>query len=603
MKIFDGNEIKEKKKVKATRSVKLIKKPSKKNNSKSNNNLIKGQNDKPREYPKTHGLKILPIGGLKEIGKNMTLFEYEDDILILDCGMSFPDEGMHGIDVVIPDFSYVLENKKKIKGIIFTHGHEDHIGAVPYLFKQASFPLYATHLTKGLIENKFVEHGIKKEITPIKVGQKVRVGKFVIDPIRITHSIADSLCFEIKTPEHTVFHTGDFKIDYTPIDGEPIDLAKLAMLGAKGVDILLADSTNATRSGFTDSEQKVGQTMERIFRSSKNSRMIIATFASNVHRVQKIIDNAVLFKRKVAISGRSMVNVASIAQKLGYLKVPEGIIIELNEIHNFPKNKVVIITTGSQGEPMSALARMANSEHRDIEIENGDVVVLSSTPVPGNEKAVSGVVDKLFEKGANVIYSDIADIHVSGHACQEELKLMHSLIKPKHFIPVHGEYRHLKAHAELAESLGLKKDKIHIIDNGDALVYNKGKVHIYKDYASAEDIYVDGLGIGDVGNIVIKERQKLATSGLILVAITFDKKTKKILAGPNLMSKGFIYVKENEELMNDMRREAKKLVPLLYDPSNEDLSALKDNIIRKLGSYIYTRTKRNPVIIPVFMHS
>ena len=486
-------------------------------------------------------LKVIPIGGLNEIGKNMTLLECDGQILIVDCGLSFPEDEMYGIDIVIPDFTYLIENSEKIVGMVITHGHEDHIGAIPYLLKKLKLPIYGTRLTLGLVENKLKEHRIKGDLRTIEAGDKIKLGCFDIETIRTTHSIADAICLAIDTPAGMVFHSGDFKIDYTPVDGEPIDFCRLAELGKRGVTLMLCDSTNALRPGFTASEKVVGETIENIFRTAK-TRIIIATFSSNVHRVQKIIENAVKVGRKVAISGRSMENVVALAIELGYLNIPEGTLVDLKMIRNIPDDKLVIITTGSQGEPMSALSRIAAGEHRSVKLKKGDMVVLSSTPVPGNEKTVSNVVNKLFEKGAEVIYSDIADIHVSGHACQEELKLLHSLIKPKFFMPVHGEYRHLIRHARLAEGLGMKKENIFILENGDILDVTKRSAHMLKEKAEADAILVDGLGVGDVGNIVLRDRKMLSESGLIIVVAAIEKESQTVVSGPDIISRGFVYV-------------------------------------------------------------
>ncbi len=475
-----------------------------------------------RQMKRADNLKVIPIGGLNEIGKNLTVLEYKDQILVIDCGMSFPEDEMYGIDVVIPDYSYLVKNASKIVGVVITHGHEDHIGGVPYLLKQINVPIYGTRLPLGLIENKLKEHGLRANLKTIKAGDKLRLGDFKVEVIRTTHSIADAVCLYIQTPAATLFHTGDFKIDYTPVDGEPIDLAKFAEIGRKGVDLMLADSTNALRPGFTASEKVVGKTLDGIFREAKN-RIIIATFSSNVHRVQKIIELAAKYGRKFAVSGRSMENVVALAIELGYLKIPAGTYVELNKTKNIPDDQLVIITTGSQGEPMSALSRMANNEHKGVKLKKGDMVILSSTPVPGNEKAVSGVVNKLFEKEVEVIYNDIADTHVSGHACQEELKLIHALIKPRFFMPVHGEYRHLVKHAQIAESLGMKKDRIFILSNGDQLTVDKRNAVKFQNVVSADDILVDGLGIGDVGNIVLRDRKLLSESGLIIAVAAIDR--------------------------------------------------------------------------------
>ena len=461
-------------------------------------------------------LKVIPIGGLNEIGKNLTLLEYDDQILIIDCGMSFPESEMYGIDIVIPDFSYLIENQHKLVGMVITHGHEDHIGAIPYLLRYVKVPIYGTRLTLGLVENKLKEHQVIADLRTIKAGDTINLGDFKVETIRITHSIADALCLAIETPVGTVFHSGDFKIDYTPVDGEPIDLFKLAEVGKKGVKLMLCDSTNAIKPGFTASERNVGETLEKIFKRAK-TRIIIATFSSNVHRVQMIIENAVKVGRKVAISGRSMENVVALATELGYLNIPEGTIVDLKMTKNIPDDQLVIITTGSQGEPMSALSRIASGEHRAVKLKPGDMVIFSSTPIPGNEKTVFNVVNKLFEKGAEVIYSDIADIHVSGHAQREELKLLHSLIKPEYFMPVHGEYRHLIEHANLAEGLGMDMENIFIIENGDVLCIGTDSATVQENMVPAEAVLVDGYGVGDVGNIVLRDRKLLSESGLLLL--------------------------------------------------------------------------------------
>lgn len=545
-------------------------------------------------------LKVIPIGGLNEIGKNMTVLECNDQILIIDCGLSFPEDEMYGIDIVIPDFAYLMENSEKIVGMVITHGHEDHIGAIPYLLKKLKLPIYGTRLTLGLVENKLKEHRIVGDLRTIEAGGKIKLGCFNIETIRTTHSIADAICLAIDTPAGVVFHSGDFKIDYTPIDGEPIDFCRLAELGKKGVTLMLCDSTNALRQGFTSSERVVGETIENIFRTAK-TRIIIATFSSNVHRVQKIIESAVKVGRKVAISGRSMENVVALAIELGYLNIPDGTLVDLKMIKNIPDDKLVIITTGSQGEPMSALSRIASGEHRSVKLKKGDMVVLSSTPVPGNEKTVSNVVNKLFEKGAEVIYSDIADIHVSGHACQEELKLLHSLIKPKFFMPVHGEYRHLIRHAQLAEGLGMKKENIFILDNGDILEISKRSGHILKEKVDAEAILVDGLGVGDVGNIVLRDRKMLSESGLIIVVAAIEKESQIVVSGPDVISRGFVYVRENESLMEEARKVAEKALEKCQNKNIRDWNNMKSQVRDSLGSYIYDRTKRNPIILPIFL--
>lgn len=545
-------------------------------------------------------VKVIPIGGLNEIGKNMTLLEYNNDIMIIDCGLSFPEDEMFGIDIVIPDFSYLIKNSHKVKGMILTHGHEDHIGAIPYLLKQLNLPIYGTRLTLGLVENKLKEHGIKGNLNTIKAGQSVKIGEFNIQTIRTTHSIADSIALAINTPAGVIFHTGDFKIDYTPVDGEPIDFHKLAEIGHKGVLLLLADSTNAERKGYTASERTVGVALENIFRGSE-ARILIATFSSNVHRVQRIIDTAVMFGRKVAISGRSMINVVNLAIELGYLKVPANVLVDINKTKNIPDKELVIITTGSQGEPMSALARMASADHKAVQIKKGDMVILSSSPVPGNEKTVSNVVNKLFEKGADVIYSDIADIHVSGHACAEELKLLHSLIKPKFFMPVHGEYRHLRRHALIAEDLGMPKEKIYILENGQVLNLTKNNVVKAKEEVSSSNVLVDGLGVGDVGNIVLRDRKLLSESGLIIVVAAIEKSTGMICSGPDIISRGFVYVRENEDLIDSARKAVSLRLDQCYEDGIRDWAALKNAVRDELKNFIYEKTKRNPVILPIFM--
>lgn len=549
---------------------------------------------------KDPSLKVIPIGGLNEIGKNMTLLEYKDQILIIDCGMTFPEDEMYGIDIVIPDFSYVIENRDKLVGMVITHGHEDHIGAIPYLLKNVKLPIYGTRLTLGLVENKLKEHQVIGDLRTIKAGDKIQLGDFKVETIRTTHSIADSLCLAIDTPAGVIFHSGDFKIDYTPIDGEPIDFSKLAEIGKKGVTLMLCDSTNAVRPGFTSSERVVGKTIENIFRNAK-TRIIIATFSSNVHRVQKIIENAIKVGRKVAISGRSMENVVALAIELGYLDIPAGTIVDLKMTKNIPDDKLVIITTGSQGEPMSALSRIASGEHKSVKLKKGDMVILSSTPVPGNEKTVSNVVNKLFEKGAEVIYSDIADIHVSGHACQEELKLIHSLIKPKFFMPVHGEYRHLIQHSRLAESLGMKGENIFVLENGNILNVSRSKAYKEEQKVEADAILVDGLGVGDVGNIVLRDRKLLSESGLIIVVAAIDKESRMVVSGPDIISRGFVYVRENERLMEEARQVACEAIEKCQKKNIKDWNTMKSKLKDSLGSYIYQTTKRDPIILPIFL--
>lgn len=541
-------------------------------------------------------LKIYPIGGLNEIGKNMTVLEYKDQLLIIDCGMSFPEGDMYGIDVVIPDFSYLEANANKVVGLILTHGHEDHIGGIPYLLKKIKTPIYGTPITLGLVDNKLKEHGIKGRLNTFKAGDTINIGNFTVEAIRTTHSVADAVCFYISTPGATLFHTGDFKIDYTPIDGEPIDLQKFAQVGQRGVDIMLADSTNVLRPGFTKSERVVGETLDGIFRQAEG-RIIIATFSSNVHRIQKIIELAHKYGRHFAVSGRSMEKVVTLAQELGYLKIPRGCFVDLKHAGSFPDNKTVIITTGSQGEPMSALARMAHDEHRNVKLKKGDMVILSSTPVLGNEKSVSHVVNKLYEKEIQVIYNEILDIHVSGHACQEELRVIHSLIRPKFFMPAHGETRHLIEHGKLAEGLGMDPKNIFVLSNGDQLTVGKKSAKQFKNVVSAEDIMVDGLGVGDVGNVVLKERKTLSTSGLILVNSVVGAKNKKIKQASTIMSQGFVYLKDNEELISEIKQLADEVLKRELSTGDYSFEDTKETIRGELKRFIAKKTRRSPVII------
>lgn len=545
-------------------------------------------------------VKLMILGGLNEIGKNISVIEHKNDILIIDCGMTFPNDEMYGIDIVIPDFTYLIKHKEKIRGLVLTHGHEDHIGAIPYLLKELNVPIYGTRLTLGLVENKLKEHGIKAKLNVVKAGHSIKLGEFKVETIAATHSIADAICLAIETPAGVIFHTGDFKIDYTPLEGKPMDFNRLAEIGNRGVLLLLADSTNAERKGYTPSERNVGITLENIFRES-TTRILIATFSSNIHRVQRIIDTAVMFNRKVAISGRSMINVVNLAMDIGYLKVPAGVLVDINKIRHVKDNELVIITTGSQGEPMSALSRMASADHKSVQIKKGDVVILSSSPIPGNEKTVSNVVNKLFELGATVIYSDIADIHVSGHASQEELKLMHMLLKPKYFMPVHGEFRHLRTHANLAEGLGMSRENIFILNNGGVLHLQKNKVQVAKESVPNGDVLVDGLGVGDVGNIVLRDRKLLSEAGLIIIAVAIEKGSGTVISGPDLISRGFVYVRESEDLMEAARQAVKARMDRSRAEGIRDWSALKNAVRDELKNFIYEKTKRSPVILPIFM--
>ena len=549
---------------------------------------------------KQNKLKVIPLGGLGEVGKNITVFEYDDDIIIIDCGLIFPEDEMLGIDIVIPDITYLLKNKEKIRAIVLTHGHEDHIGALPYILKKINVPIYGTKLTLGLVDNKLTEHNIKNvRQNIVKPNDLVKLGCFNVEFIKTGHSIPDSVALAIHTPVGVIVHTGDFKIDYTPINDDVIDLHKFAELGSKGVLALMADSTNVERIGYTMSERTVGDTFNEIFKKAKQ-RIIVATFASNVHRVQQIIDSAVLVDRKVVVSGRSMVNVINVALELGYLKIPEGTLIDINQMNNYPFDKIVVITTGSQGEPMSALTRMAYSEHRKIDLIPGDLVVISASPIPGNEKTVSKVINQLMARGANVIYEALADVHVSGHACQEELKLIHTLVRPKFFIPVHGEYRHLKRHADLAENLGMPKENILVAQNGSTVEFTKDSASFGPNVTSG-NILVDGLGIGDVGNIVLRDRKHLSEDGLIVVVVTISRQDGSIIAGPDIISRGFVYVRESEDLMEESRQVVKEALDECVKNHITDWATLKSTIRDALRGFIYGKIKRNPMILPIIM--
>jgi ribonuclease J len=545
-------------------------------------------------------LRVIPLGGLNEIGKNMTAFEYGDSIIIVDCGMSFPEDEMFGIDVVIPDFEYIEANRHKIKGLVITHGHEDHIGGVPYLLKRVDIPVYATGLALGLIKSKLDEHRLKAKLKRIEAGHKLTLGDFKIEAIHMTHSIADSLSFAIHTPLGVVYHSGDFKVDYTPVGNFPIDLPRLAELGGKGVLLMLSDSTNANRQGHTKSEKHLNTIMENIFRDA-TGRIIVATFASNVHRVQTIIDTAVKFRRKVALSGRSMDKIMNLAMEMGYVNMPGDVLVDLNDAQKIPDKKLVIVTTGSQGEPMSALTRMAMGEHRQIAIRKGDKIILSSTPIPGNEKTVANIVNLLLAKGADVTYSEIADIHVSGHACEDELKLLLSLIRPKYFVPVHGEVRHLYRHAAIAEEMGIREKDIFILENGNVLELREDKVEIAKERVAAEPVFVDGLGVGDISTIVLRDRKLLSESGLIIVVATTDPDTGKIISGPDILTRGFVYVRENEDLIDELRRVVSDTLAELRRAGTRSYSAIKKEITSELKRYIYKKTGRSPVILPILM--
>ena len=546
-------------------------------------------------------VRIIPLGGINEIGKNITVIEYKEDIIVIDCGLKFPDEDMFGIDLVIPDISYLLKNKDKIRGIFLTHGHEDHIGALPYVLRQLNVPVYGTKLTLGIVETKLKEHGLlsSTELIRVKPRDVIKLNSVSVEFIKTNHSIADSVAIAIHTPLGVVLHTGDFKIDYTPIDGEPMDFGRFAEIGKRGVLAMMADSTNVEKPGYTMSEKVVGESFAKLFSKAKG-RIIIATFASNVHRIQQIIDAARLYDRKVAVSGRSMENIVTVATELGYLEFEKDILVSIDQINKYPNEKVVIITTGSQGEPMSALTRMANSEHRKVNIVEGDTVIISATPIPGNEKLVSRVINQLFQKGAEVIYKSLAEIHVSGHACQDELKLMQSLVRPKFFIPVHGEYRHLKQHGELAVALGLPEENILIPENGGVIEVNRNSIR-KNGTVNAGQVFVDGLGVGDVGNIVLRDRKHLSQDGILTVVVTLSKENNSIIAGPDIISRGFVYVRESEGLMDEAKDIVRDVLRECEESNITDWASLKSKVRDELRSYLYEKTKRKPMILPIIM--
>ncbi|MDD6797531.1 MAG: ribonuclease J [Clostridia bacterium] len=544
-------------------------------------------------------VKVIPLGGLEQIGMNMTAFESEDSIIVVDCGLAFPDDEMLGIDLVIPDVTYLKENISKVKGFVITHGHEDHIGALPYVLKEINVPVYATKLTTAIIESKLKEHNLlhdtKRKV--VKYGHSINLGDFRIEFIRTNHSIADAAALAIYTPAGVIVHTGDFKVDYTPVFGDPIDLQRFGEIGKKGVLALMCDSTNVLRPGFTMSERTVGRTLDNIFNENQNSRLIIATFASNVDRVQQIINCARKYNRKVCVEGRSMVNIINVASELGYLDIPDGTLIETEQMKNYTNEQIVLITTGSQGESMAALSRMAANLHRKVSIQPGDTVIFSSTPIPGNEKSVAKVINELGMKGAKVIFQDT---HVSGHACEEEIKLIYSLVKPRYSIPVHGEYRHLMAQKELAEGLGMDKDDIFVIHSGDVLSLSEENAEVV-DKVTTGAILVDGLGVGDVGNIVLRDRQNLAENGIIVVVLTLEKYSNQLLAGPDIVSRGFVYVRESEGLMDEARSVIEQAVLDCLDRNVSDWGKIKGTIKDTLSEFLWKKMKRNPVILPIIM--
>ena len=547
-----------------------------------------------------HKVQIIPLGGLGEIGKNMTVFRYGDDMILIDAGLMFPEDDMLGIDLVIPDITYLVENKDKIKGIFLTHGHEDHIGALPYVMKQIDCPVYGTALTLGILQGRLKENGVGNEnLHVVKPGDKINAGAFKLDFIRVNHSIPDAVAIAITTPIGVIIHTGDFKIDHTPVDGQVMEFNKFAEYGDRGVLCLMSDSTNAERPGFTPSEKMVGQTFDEEFRYAKH-RIIVATFSSNVHRIQQVIDTAVKYDRKVAVIGRSMVNVVNIAKELGYLNVPEGVLIDIDETHNYTPEKVVIITTGSQGEPMSALTRMAMNDHKKVDIMPGDTVIISATPIPGNEKLVSRTIDHLYKLGADVIYEKSNGVHVSGHASQEEIKMMHNLVRPRFFMPVHGEYRHLVKHANLAKSLGMPTDHIVIGENGSVIELTKSSITI-NGKVPAGKVLVDGLGVGDVGNIVLRDRRQLSQDGIMIVVVTIDKESCHVVSGPDIVSRGFVYVREAEDLMDEARDKVQAALDRCEENNVSEWSAIKSTVRDSLGRFLFERTRRRPMILPIIM--
>jgi len=546
-------------------------------------------------------IKFISLGGLNEIGKNISIVEFKDEIIVIDCGLKFPDEEMLGIDLVIPDITHLTKNKEKVKGIFLTHGHEDHIGALPYVLKDLNVPVYGTKLTLGIVETKLKEHGLLSSVELIRVmpGDKIKLNHVQVEFIRTSHSIADACALAVHTQAGVLLHTGDFKVDYTPIDGQFADFGRFAELGKKGVLMMMADSTNVERAGYTMSEKTVGETFKRLF-AKATGRIIVATFASHIHRIQQVADAAALTKRKVAVSGRSMENIFEVAENIGYLKVEQGDFIDIDDINKYSDNKIAIVTTGSQGEPMSALSRMAAGDHKKVSIKPGDTVIISATPIPGNEKLVSRVINQLFLRGAEVIYETLADVHVSGHACKEELKLMHSLVKPKYFVPIHGEYRHLKTHSDLAIGLGMDSKNIIIAENGEIVEVSKDEIR-KNGFVTSGQIFVDGLGVGDVGSVVLRDRKHLSQDGILTVVVTMEKGNGTVIAGPDIISRGFVYVRESEDLME----EAKELVKLTLKECGEnkikDWATIKAKVKDILRLFLYEKTKRKPMILPIIM--
>ena len=573
-----------------------------------NSNRYRGANTKTeisgkiKQQNAKESIKIAFLGGLNEVGKNMTLYEFNGDIIIVDCGMAFPDQDMLGVDIVLPDFAYAEQNASKIKGIFVTHGHEDHIGGLPYLLKTLNVPIYGTKLTIGLIQGKLKEHGLLKDakLNVVTPGQRVDIGAFNVECIHVNHSIPDALAFAIRCKAGTIFQTGDFKIDSTPIDGGMIDLSRISQIGEENVLCLLSDSTNAERPGYTVSEKKVGESFETLFQKAEGKRIIVATFASNIHRVQQIIDVAGLLGKKVALSGRSLENVARIAQELGYMNIPDGLLMTIDKVRQYPPDGIVIITTGSQGEPMSTLARMAFSDHRKIEINSNDYVIISATPIPGNEKTVNKVINELMKLGADVVYEKMYDVHVSGHACQEELKILLGLLKPKYFIPVHGEQKHLRKHAGIAASMGMDKKNILIADNGNVVELNESGIKMAANVPAGR-VLVDGYGVGDVGSVVMRDRKHLALDGLIIVSAAVSIANRSIVSTPEIVSRGFVYVKESEQLIEDAKKIALSTINDCLNRNISDAGIIKAKLRDDLSRLMYERTKRSPMILPVIV--
>lgn len=596
----DVSKTKETKKTKGSTEKKTNAKPTSKNSAakRTYNTSTKKRNTSAKAKP----LKIIPLGGLGEIGKNITVYEYDGDMILVDCGMTFPDEDTPGVDSVIPDFTYVLENRDKIKGLVVTHGHEDHIGAIPYLLKNFNVPIYATRLTIGLISGKLKEHKLfgDAKLNEVADGKTVTLGKFKVEFIHVNHSIPDAVGFAITCGAGTVVHMGDFKIDTTPIDDKVIDLARFAELGKSGVLALLSDSTNAERPGYTSSERLVGESFSNLFKKAEGHRIIVATFSSNIHRIQQIIDEAVRCKRKVAVSGRSMINVVNVASELGYLNVPEGVLVDIDTIKGYAPDELVVITTGSQGEPMSALSRMASSEHRQVEINPGDMIIISATPIPGNEKLVNRVVNELMKRGANVVYEKMYDVHVSGHACQEEQKIILSLVKPKYFIPVHGEQKHLYKHAQLAYAMGMDYNSVVIGANGNVFELTNRSIKC-TETVTAGRVLVDGLGVGDVGSIVLRDRKHLSEDGIIVVNVAIDSVTREVVSGPDIVSRGFVYVKESDELMAQLDNVVCNVLENCYVLGVKDWNTIKIRIKDGVSRFLYNKTHRSPMVLPVIM--